>query len=380
MPNTEPRQFRTTLYPSEPMHAFHWLQYAVILLTALVYTVYVVRVLPNRTLVVYVYSHHDNSTLPNLHYFVKEISKTGVFYIIIQGTVTYSMPTLPSNAHYIYHDNSCYDWGTLGWFLLHSGHILLDDYTYFVFINSSVRGPFLPAYIKGFDWIFMFTSMITNVVKIVGPTISCESTGQSLGIYKHNPHVQSYAIATDKTGLGIMLSAGAFTCRNDRWRTIYFSELGSSAAVLQAGFNIASFVLRYQGVDWRNESTWHCNAGTSPLNKDSFDGSTLQPLDCIFVKVKDTLVEARVDSAVQGIQYDNWKHNSSIISNKLFGMKAEKVLRLLNIGPACFDSSYYKTMNNEMGHNLDAIHMQAWDHFVNFGQFEGRVFRFRCVE
>lgn len=50
-----------------------------------------------------------------------------------------------------------------------------------------------------------------------------------------------------------------FACHRDRWDTIYYSELGSSLAILNAGYNIDSFMLRYQGVDWRNKSTWDCN-------------------------------------------------------------------------------------------------------------------------
>ena len=330
------------------------------------------------TLIVYVYSHHDNSTFSNLQYFVHEISSTGLYFIIIQGN-EYVLPSLPNNAKYIYHDNVCYDWGTLGWFLLHSGHVALDDFALYIFINSSVRGPYIPTYVGSKKWVHMFTSMLDNNIKVVGPTISCESTGQSFGVYKQNPHVQSYALATDRIGLGIMLSAGAFTCRNDRWRTILFSELGSSAAVLNAGYNIASFVIRYRHVDWRNQSTWQCNAGISPLNADSFDGSTLQPLDCMFVKVKDTLVEARVDSAMNAIRYQDWTLNAStasIMSNKLLSMKSEKITQMRNTGPTCFDTAYYSLQNTGMGRNLDNARMKAWDHFVYFGQFEGRAFRY----
>ena len=46
----------------------------------------------------------------------------------------------------------------------------------------------------------------------------------------------------------------------DRWNTIYFSELGSSAAVLDAGYNIDCLLVRYQGVDWRDKANWDCNA------------------------------------------------------------------------------------------------------------------------
>ena len=37
--------------------------------------------------------------------------------------------------------------------------------------------------------------------------------------------------------------------------------MGSSAAILNAGYNIDSLMLRYQGVDWRDKSHWGCNAG-----------------------------------------------------------------------------------------------------------------------
>lgn len=37
--------------------------------------------------------------------------------------------------------------------------------------------------------------------------------------------------------------------------------MGSSAAILAAGYNIDSLMLRYQGVDWRDKANWGCNAG-----------------------------------------------------------------------------------------------------------------------
>ena len=55
------------------------------------------------------------------------------------------LPKLPSNARYVHHENACYDWGTFGWALFKFSAIL-DAYRYFIFMNSSVRGPFLPSY------------------------------------------------------------------------------------------------------------------------------------------------------------------------------------------------------------------------------------------
>jgi hypothetical protein len=57
------------------------------------------------------------------------------------------LPTLPPNARYIFHSNECFDWGTFGW-ALSTQAVELSKYKYFIFMNSSIRGPFLPAYIK----------------------------------------------------------------------------------------------------------------------------------------------------------------------------------------------------------------------------------------
>lgn len=58
---------------------------------------------------------------------------------------TPELPPLPPNARYEPHDNACYDWGTIGW-LLRSGRVAASRYKFLLFLNSSTRGPFLPAY------------------------------------------------------------------------------------------------------------------------------------------------------------------------------------------------------------------------------------------
>ena len=45
----------------------------------------------------------------------------------------------------------CYDWGALGW-LLDSGRVDTSKYKFFVFLNSSIRGPFLPAFWPVCPW------------------------------------------------------------------------------------------------------------------------------------------------------------------------------------------------------------------------------------
>lgn len=55
------------------------------------------------------------------------------------------LPALPSNARMVFHDNRCFDWGTFGWALT-AGIQNVAAYKHIIFMNSSVRGPFLPPY------------------------------------------------------------------------------------------------------------------------------------------------------------------------------------------------------------------------------------------
>lgn len=42
-------------------------------------------------------------------------------------------------------------------------------------------------------------------------------------------------------------------------------------------------------------------------------------------------------------------------------------------GPACFDFAYYRSLNTDLGQL--ATDDQLWGHFLHFGQFERRPFR-----
>lgn len=133
---------------------------------------------------------------------------------------------------------------------------MVGRYTHFLFLNSSVRGPFMPAYLRGLmHWTRAFVSQLTGGVKIAGPSINCEGAGEErpLGAFggpgpephAWTPHVQSYALATDAAGLALLRSqSGAFACHRGRLDAIRTAEVGASAAALAAGHNIGSFQLK----------------------------------------------------------------------------------------------------------------------------------------
>lgn len=85
-------------------------------------------------------------------------------------------------------------------------------------------------------------------MKLVGPVLSCGAAyyqGNVTAVLRKNPHVQSYVMAMDREALDIFQQEGQILrCHKDRWDAIFYGELGSSLAILRAGFKIDSFLPR----------------------------------------------------------------------------------------------------------------------------------------
>jgi hypothetical protein len=287
-----------------------------------------------NVLLVYVYADIHPYALGNLEYFVRTAVKPddGVhYYFIIQQVGATadnhsSLPRLPPNAFYVYHENKCYDLGTVGWFLrtqfaetskktVSTVKMLkkitrnIKSYRYFIFLNSSIRGPFFSPYYlallaahstddhKKFYWYSIFTQKLSHRVKLVGCTISCE----------HTPHVQSYLLVTDLPGLLLLIDSqnktDLFSCYNDRLSAIFKGELGISTRILNSGFGIDSLQTKYQGLDFNQQENRKCNRGRNPYFDRSVDGITLDPYEIVFVKFNYRVPSEAADRAAV---YQSW--------------------------------------------------------------------------
>lgn len=92
----------------------------------------------------------------------------------------------------------------------------------------------------------ILTRKLTDDVKLVGPTISCGGMrlpGSDMRLFM--PHVQSFTVATDAVGFDVLQRNGSvFTCHDKIKETILYSELGISAVILDAGYNLDCLIVR----------------------------------------------------------------------------------------------------------------------------------------
>ena len=237
-----------------------------------------------RTLVVYVYGKTHGSAMENLLFFIRTAvrsSHNADYYFILQqvnGLVLdeKTLPTLPSNAHYIQHENKYFDLGTIGW-LLSNEKINKTKYKYFVFVNSSVRGPFIVAYYDNPIWYTIFTRRLTDYIKLVGCTFSCETA----------PHIQSYLWAMSLETFDFLLkNSSVFTCHQTMDDAINKGEIAASQLLLHSGFGIDSLMTKFRGIDLRSNFAEKCANRLNPTQTHTVDGISLDPYEIVFAKVK----------------------------------------------------------------------------------------------
>lgn len=246
------------------------------------------------TVVVYHYFEKDLTYKNNLVYFLSvAILEEVDYFIMISGECTVSLPER-RNLRYIKTDNWNNDFGGYIKFFQVAP---VEQYEFFVFINSSVRGPFLPSY-TNFRWINAFTDRLCGNVHLVGASInilpeSATHTRRFSAVYGYRPpyvHAQTTAYALSATAVRYLLDLGFYSVNKTltKKEVIVHYELRLSQEIIHNGWNMDSFLPGYEGVDYRKLSMDFPNVSSrngDVLFESSFYGRTLSPTEAIFVKV-----------------------------------------------------------------------------------------------
>lgn len=307
----------------------------------------------SSVLLFYVYAETHKYAYDNFKYFLDTAVRQadGIDYIFILQQVHQKaineteMPPLPEgNAFYYQHENTCFDYGTIGWFI--EKHTIgnpwkqtsanttndlkkkerkfdLRKYKYFIMMNSSIRGPFFPVYFlkfhsdyeqdfnEKFYWYYVFTKRITEQVKLVGCTFSCDP----------RQHIQSYFVSTDWIGMSLLLKSGGidgvpgegvFKCSPSKGDTIRFSELGASKQILEGNYSLNSLMTKYYTLDFTKQNNYRCSVIGNPYSDKNLDRTSLEPYDVVFVKFNDR--GDTLDAQNRAKLYQKWMQESKAMN------------------------------------------------------------------
>ncbi len=242
-----------------------------------------------RTLIVYVYYSEveDPSPLQNLDFFIKHGTNepdADYLFILNSSLESFNIPKR-ENLFIWQKNNECFDLGSFKQGVDFMTRQTGKNYDYYVMINSSVRGPFLPTYYKG-SWLHIFISRLSSEVKMVGTTANCQ---HQFG----RRHVQSMVFALDKKGYE--LGQRAFQCHRTKGDAILDGEIPLTGYIEDAGYKTAVLMTSYLA------DPKACD--TDDMNyPGQYHGMNFHPYELVFIKTNRAIDPNALD------KYTEW-HN-----------------------------------------------------------------------
>jgi len=246
-----------------------------------------------KVLIAYHFYQLDESYVENFHHFLLfGYDPRYQYYILISGECTVQLPRL-ENIRYIFVENKNNDFG--GYCHLIKQVLVIDDYEYFIFVNSSIRGPFISPFIKD-SWIDLFINRLTAGVGLVGPTICILSPGNEYSRmyqaeYGGSPpysHVQSTAYAMRQGTLKNLINIGFYDQNKvlSKSEVILKYEIQLSQLVKESGLNISSFLPEYSEINYlqAHDDINPTSSDGDPSMQSSYFGRTLHPYEAVFIK------------------------------------------------------------------------------------------------
>jgi hypothetical protein len=226
--------------------------------------------------VIYAYYEKNQDYKQNLLFFLQHGFVASIDYtFVVNGQSTVTWPKWP-NMTLINRDNVGYDFqGYYHGLLSLQKRGLLRPKNYYLFINSTVRGPFIPPYTtRHIYWYTPYLDLMSGVynTKLVGSTIN--------GLIR--PHVQSYVFMIDYEGVDHLLKTNFFKVYTQREDVILYQEIEMSQVFLRKGWNIDCLIPEYHGLDYRSKSL-KINSGDIRYAKNLL-GRELTPYEVIFIK------------------------------------------------------------------------------------------------
>ena len=254
----------------------------------------------SNTAIIYHYFEKDSVYRDNLTFFLS----TGVhaeadYYVVISGECSLSLPSF-DNVKYIYADNINNDFG--GYATYVKNHFT-DYYDFYIFINSSVRGPFTPPYLAR-SWSEIFTSKLKDDVHLVGASVNIlPDRSDFKNQYKEmfssectGSHVQTTSYALTREAMKHLIDIGFYKTEEayKKFEVILAYELRLSNEITRNGWSFDSILPVYNSINCYSSEVMFKNKTAKEgdvLWRSAFFGRSLSPLEVVFVKTNRDMID-----------------------------------------------------------------------------------------
>jgi len=198
-----------------------------------------------KILVLYVFHEYNNRVQNFINNCI--FDDEDVDFIVISNDKNNDFE-VPKYVKTFFRDNIGYDFG--GWSDALLSNNLYENYDKFIFVNSSVLGPFVPSYYTN-KWTDIYIDGLKNNIKLFGSTINtCYDP-------LNKSHVQSYIFSMDKTTLEYLIKCEIFSTTNYVQTfndAIWKKEVLMSRKIIDNNWNIGSLLQYYKDVDFTFKS------------------------------------------------------------------------------------------------------------------------------
>jgi hypothetical protein len=253
------------------------------------------------TLIIFAYAPGEFRD-PNLEYFIRKgglLDDPEYFYVFIASgaewkkTKYYDWIMKFPNTDLMERENTGFD--SCAWKDVLTKY--KDQFSRFIILNGSVRGPFLPAYAKDMRWPEIFLEPFKNGnpddVGLSGTTLNCQ-----LKI-----HIQSMLLAFTKETLDILYnSLGCFETKLD---AIDSGEITYSQNILKAGKNLKVLTTFWQDHDFRNatHTASKCQefGPYDSIWPNAYQGMDYHPYELVFIKTNRDIAKVAIE------EFTKWK-------------------------------------------------------------------------
>lgn len=251
----------------------------------------------DAVLVIYHYYEKDQSYIDNFLHFIQFAYRPELNYLIIIAGITSIELPQAGNITYFYAKNQNFDYG--GYAQAINDLKFETNYAHFIFVNSSVRGPFLPAHSQKI-WANNLFELYSENIGIVGTAISLTPSHHAISKMYHEKygyaernknilaHVQSTCYVLSRPVLCSLINEGFYDVHEalSKDETVRDYEMRLSQNLLGRGLNLKCMLPEYNKPDYRSlshEINPSAREGDSGF-ENSYFGRTVHPYEAMFIK------------------------------------------------------------------------------------------------